>query len=126
MTPEQIRELAMMLLDSSPNFQDASRQMKLTPQETNLYAHHLNELVRGGVLNNGKISTVYQTQFGVGDKEYNAPTVYDGKIINVDDAIKKAMENLDQWPAYKTPKEAEDRYSQMHDYMEKDLPEQDQ
>jgi hypothetical protein len=102
---------------------EAQRVLNLTPQETALYQRHLSNLYgSGGVTNaNGSRSTLFQLSFEQDGKTYNVPTVYDGKILKPEDAIARAKsQGLDKFPSYGSEAEAEARYQQMHDYMEKD------
>lgn len=106
------------------NFLAANTAMQLNPQEQAFYARHLQNLYGpGGVTHpDGSRSTLYQTSVGIGDKYYNLPTVYDGKILSPDDAIARArQQGLDNFPSYPTEEEAEARYQQMHGYMENDM-----
>jgi tail lysozyme len=105
------------------NLQAATTALNLNPQEQALYQRHFSNLYgSGGVTNaNGSRSTLFQTSFEQDGKAYNVPTVYDGKILSPQEAIDRAMkEGLDKFPSYKSEDEAEARYQQMHDYMEKD------
>jgi hypothetical protein len=107
----------------SPHYEQANKDLKLTPQEQNLYEYHLHNLNGpGGVDNpNGSRSTLYQSSITHGDKTYNIPTVYDGQILSVDQAASRAAKiGWDKFPSYKTPEEAEARYQKMHAYMERD------
>jgi hypothetical protein len=106
------------------NFFDAVKDMKLNKQEQYLYQLHLKNLEKGGVPNPaGGTSTLYQMGINVNGKEVNIPTVWDGKILPPAEAIARAeKEGLEKFPSYGSVKEAEDRYTLMHDYMERDLP----
>ena len=56
-----------------------------------------------------------------GDKTLVLPTVWGGKILPPDQAIQMAKQyGLDKFPSYGSDKEAQDRYDQMHNYMEQD------
>ena len=112
------------------NFQAATQQMKLNPQEQALYQMHLQNLYGAGGVDNdgsdpnlpaGSRSTLYQTTFEVEGKNYVVPTVWGGKILPPDQAFQMAQQyGLDKFPAYPSDQEAEVRYQQMHGYMEKD------
>lgn len=114
------------------NFDAANQAMKLTPAERALYERHLHNLWSAAGIDNpdGSRSTLYQTVLqGPDGKFYNIPTVWDGKILvdrkgNLDmPAILKRVEQAGGWsafPAYGSPEDADARYKQMHDYMEKD------
>ena len=111
-------------MDRFVNRNAAIKDMNLTPQEQFLYQHHLTNLYGGGAVNNpnGSVSTVYQAGVGINGKQYNIPTVWNGKILPVDQAIQQAERvGLDKYPSYATPDEAESRYQSMHPYMERDL-----
>lgn len=105
------------------NLAAADQALHLTPQEKDLYQRHLTNLSGpGGVTNpNGSRSTLFQMSFERDGRTYNVPTVWDGQILKPDDAIKRAeAEGLSKFPSYGSQKEAEDRYQQMHAFMEKD------
>jgi len=106
------------------NFAAASSDLGLTPQEQNIYQHHLNNLNGAGKVTNsdGSVSTVYQAVVqGPDEKYYNIPTVWDGKILPVPDAVQRATQNgWNQWPSYSSADEADARYEKMHDYMGED------
>jgi hypothetical protein len=105
------------------NLEAADAAMRLTPQERALYERHLTNLYGPGGVSNGDgfRSTLYQLSFGSGGKTYNVPTVYNGAILEPDDAIDMAeRQGLENFPSYDTKDEAEKRYQQMHDFMEKD------
>jgi hypothetical protein len=107
----------------SPHMLDAQQDLGLTPQEQYLYQTHLDNLAGPGkVLHpDGAISTLYQMSFGQNGKYYNIPTVWGGKIVPPDDAIARANKlGLERFPSYSSEQEAEDRYSKMHGYMERD------
>lgn len=97
--------------------------MKLTTEEKTLYQRHLSNLTGPGGVNNpdGSRSTLYEMTVGFGDRTYVLPRVWDGKILSVDQAISRAKQvGLNRFPSYGSAKEAEDRYSKLHDYMERD------
>lgn len=116
-------EIGQPVMTRKSNFDAATSQMSLTPQEQNLYQHHLGNLDKGGVTNNGKTSTALVAGVEVNGREYNIPTVWDNKIVGVDEAVKRAKaEGIDKFPSYTNPDEAYARYMKMHDFMERDLP----
>jgi hypothetical protein len=105
------------------NLEAADKALNLTPQERALYERHLRNLTGPGGVDNpdGSRSTLFQLSFERDGKTYNIPTVWDGKILKPDDAIKRAeKEGLDKFPSYGSEAEAEKRYQQMHDFMERD------
>jgi hypothetical protein len=107
--------------------------MNLTPQEQFLYNWHVNNVTgRNGGKSfkqpNGATSTVLQMVepsevFGLNDGRWrNIPSVWDGKPHTEDQAIEHAKRiGIGKWPSYATQKEAQDRYDQMHAFMEKDV-----
>ena len=105
------------------NFKAADTAMKMTPQEQALYQMHLTNLSGPGGVDNpdGSRSTLYQITVQFGDKTLVLPTVWGGKILPPDQAIQMAKQyGLDKFPSYGSDKEAQDRYDQMHNYMEQD------
>ena len=85
--------------------------------------HVLNMLSPNGVnLPGGARASLMQIGIGSGDKEYNIPTVYEGRIVPDAEAVARARaQGLNTFPSYNTSDEAERRYMQMHDYMDKDV-----
>jgi hypothetical protein len=111
----------------APSFQSnllaATDMLKLNPQEMALYQRHIANLTGSGGVDhpNGDRSTIYQSSVERGGKTYNIPTVWDGKILPVDEAIKRvAAEGWDKFPSYKDENQAETRYQQMHSFMDED------
>ena len=105
------------------NFRAASTDMQLSPQEQFLYKMHLTNLTSSGGVDNpdGSRSTLYVNTFGIGDKTYVIPSVWNGKILAPDDSLAKAKsKGLDNFPSYASEDEAKQRYNTMHSYMEKD------
>lgn len=105
-------------------FQDAVKQMGLTPQEQNLYMHHLNNLQGPGKVEGIRdTSTVLQTPvLGPGGRYYNIPTVWNGQVLDSATASQMAAQaGWHNWPSYPTPQAADLRYERMHDYFERDL-----
>jgi hypothetical protein len=90
----------------------------LSPQELNLYNHHRANLYGNGKVehSDGSISTLYQAvvkgpNIGGAPAYYNIPTVWDGKILPVEQATRRAAkEGWGSWPAYHSPKEADYSY----------------
>lgn len=108
---------------------EAHAALNLTPQEQALYQRHLDNLNgTGGVDNpptasdpNPSRSSLRQISVQDGDKVYNIPTVYDGKVVPDQEAIARAKaEGIDKFPSYGSHDEAEARYQQMHQFMDKD------
>jgi len=107
-------------------FEQAQADLHLTPQERNLYESHLANLWGSGGVNNpdGSRSTVLNVTTGIDGKYYVLPTVYDGRILQLDDAVDRAAKlGLDTFPSYASPEEAEQRYEAMHNYMQQDTAE---
>ncbi len=110
-----------------PQFQSnmlaANDMLKLNPQERALYQRHIANLTGSGGFDHpgGERSTLYQSSVERGGKTYNIPTVWDGAILPVDEALKRvSAEGWDKFPSYKDEHEAERRYQQMHSFMEDD------
>ncbi|MGZ3639404.1 MAG: hypothetical protein ACXVCX_16365 [Ktedonobacterales bacterium] len=106
------------------NLSRAMAAMNLTPEEQALYLRHLANLYGSGGVDNadGSRSSLYQVGFTADDgRQYNVPSVYDGQILSPDNAIARAMQSgLSQFPSYASPFQAENRYQQMHNYMDAD------
>ena len=105
------------------SFEQAKTDLNLNPQEQALYQRHLTNLTGAGGVDNpdGSRSSLFQSSVEVEGKTYNIPTVWDGKILKPADALARAkQEGIDKFPSYGSEDEAEARYGQMHDYMEKD------
>ena len=105
------------------NFQGAVNALRLNPQEQALYMRHLQNLYGSGGVDNpdGSRSTLYQMGTDIDGRTYNLPTVYDGQILSPDNALARARQaGLSTFPSYQSPFEAENRYQQMHGYMERD------
>lgn len=119
-------------------FNQANEALGFTRQEGDLYKRHLFNLYgSGGVDNpNGSRSSLYQSVQEHEGQYYNIPTVWNGKIetekwerptdkkvFDVPNAT--ALENVEKegwntFPSYATPTEADERYDQMHQFMELD------
>lgn len=107
----------------SPNLEQADKDLKLSPQERNLYEFHLHNLTGTGGVDNpdGSRSSLYQVGVEHNGKQYNIPTVFDGKILPVNEAVDRVKKiGWDKFPSYASPQEAEKRYQAMHAYMDKD------
>lgn len=123
---------------SSPYYDQAKKDLDLNDKEQALYERHLNNLNGlGGVDNpNGSRSSLYQSVQEHNGKYYNVPTVWNGQRETeqytkpdtgetFDVPNQTALQNIqkegwDTFPSYNTPEEADQRYDQMHQYMEKD------
>ncbi len=99
--------------------------MGLSPQEQNLYWHHLNNLYGPGKVEqpNGDISTVLQAVVGgPGGQFYNIPTVWNGQQLTVPEATARAVDvGWRNWPSYASPELADLRYETMHGMMGRDV-----
>jgi hypothetical protein len=105
------------------NLEQATKDMNLSPQERALYQRHLDNLNGPGGVDNpdGSRSSLKQITVESDGKTYSIPTVYDGKIVSNEEAIKRAgAEGFDKFPSYATEQEAQARYDQLHGYMDKD------
>ncbi len=115
---------------------DDMAALGLTPQERNLYQHHLDNISNGKTVTNpdGSTSTLFQMGVTRDGRDYNIPTVWDGKILSPPAAMQKALgegRGWNYWPSYPASSttnprmgsfsEADYRYGQMHDAMEKDV-----
>ena len=84
---------------------------------------HLTNLYGKGGVNNpdGSRSTLYQMTAEINGKTYVLPTVWNGQILSPQQALQQAQQyGLDKFPSYGSEQEAEARYQQMHNYMERD------
>jgi hypothetical protein len=102
----------------------AMQALHLTPQEQNLYQHHIDNMEQGKAVKNtdGSVSTLLQMSVEHDGKFYNIPSVWDGKELSPKEAVKRAAaEGWDKWPSYGSEAEAEARYAQMHDALEGDI-----
>jgi hypothetical protein len=69
----------------------------------------------------GQTSTLLAVTVGEGDKTSIVPTVWDGKVVSQDQALKNADAiGFDKFPSYDSREEALARYSKMHNYMDRD------
>jgi hypothetical protein len=114
-------------------------QPPLTPQERNLYDHHLYNMRHGKWIDQGggTFSTVIQRNEDGGDfgglpgRAYSFPSVWNGKELK-GDALYDAVQPMSQWPNYgdtyipgaslSSYDNADARYlGQMHDPMAADV-----
>jgi hypothetical protein len=126
------------------HLKEADEALGLTQQEGDLYRMHLMNLHGSGGVDNtddqGNVvsrSSLYQaTEQGPDGRWYNIPTVWGGKkevepwtnpatgqVHDIPNAT--ALENVrrmgwDRFPSYRSPEEADARYEQMHQFMERD------
>ena len=102
----------------------AVKALDLTPQEQNLYKYHLTNLAGSGkiIRPSGQISTVEQAVVeGPGGKFYSIPTVWDGKQLPPAEARKRAGAiGWSNWPTYSSARAADQRYQDIHPYIERD------
>lgn len=103
---------------------DQSLPSDWTGPEKNIYQHHWDNLWGPGKLirPSGEISTVYQIVHEHDGRFYNIPTIWEGKELSEEEAVKRAGEaGWDKWPSYDTPQEADRRYIEdMHPRMDLD------
>lgn len=102
---------------------EADSAMTLSPEEKFLYNMHLQNLNGPGkiVHPNGDISSLLQMSFDRDGKVYNIPTVWHGKQLSPDEAIREAEKvGLEKFPSYSSEAEAEARYEAMHEYLGRD------
>jgi hypothetical protein len=106
----------------------ATKEMGLNEQEQFLYQHHLDNYAKGGVQSAGGTKTSSLLAITVGSKDksdpktYVVPTILDNKVLSKDEAIQRADDlGLDKFPSYDSREQANARYSQMHDYMDRDM-----
>ncbi len=110
------------------NMQAAMAKMNLTPEEQALYLHHLRNLQMGGVLNpDGSRSTLFQSSggspVGAPGQTYNVPSIYGTAKLPINQAWDLAEKiGIQNFPSYGSDFAAENRYQQMHNYMEQDTP----
>jgi len=103
-------------------------RLNLTPEEMNLYRHHLMNLRPGRwiVQPDGSTSTVIQRSEagedwgGIPGQAYSFPSVWGARELS-GDALWNAVQPLSQWPHYPDYATAERRYNQMHPAMELDM-----
>lgn len=106
------------------NYHAANRLLRFSPQESDFYGRHLRNLWGPGGVDNpdGSRSTLYQTTIDADGRSYTIPTVWDGQILPVEEAIKRVQSvGWDQFPSYSSPEEAESRYQQMHGFIDRDM-----
>lgn len=104
------------------NYEAATRELKLTPQEQYAYEHHLANLAKGGVRHpDGSVSSFFNITQEINGRTYIFPTVWDNQIIDPHEAADRAVAvGLDKWPSYDNEDAANARYDAMHSYMERD------
>lgn len=120
------------------HFKEADEALGMNKQEADLYKRHLFNLYGSGGVDNpdGSRSSLYQAVQEHDGKFYNIPTVWNGKIetepwtrpsdgktfdVPNATALKNVQnEGWDSFPSYPTANEADERYDQMHGFMERD------
>lgn len=102
---------------------DGIHQLGLNQGEQYLYNHHLKNVQNNSVVwnENGSYSSVLNIGINHNGREYNIPTIYDGQVLQPEEAIRRAEEvGWDKFPSYSSPQEAHARYADMHKFMELD------
>jgi hypothetical protein len=79
--------------------------INMDDRDDRLVAHHYNNIATGNsVLNeNGSLSTIRSTSVGINGRTYVLPTVWEGKIVDIETAInnaKNAEGGLSSWPNF--------------------------
>jgi hypothetical protein len=87
-----------------------------------MYTHHFNNLAKGGVRNgDGSISSYRSIGVTIDGRYYLLPTVWDNRILEEDEAIRRAQESgIENFPSYRSMEEGERRYQELHKFMELD------
>jgi hypothetical protein len=97
---------------------------QFTPEELNLYWHHLGNAYRPdrAITPGGDMMTVRQANVtGPGGRQYNIPTIWDAQELTIDEARQRAAQRgWQHWPSYSNPETAEYRYGLLHPYMDRD------
>lgn len=110
----------------SQHFEAAKRNLNLSKQEENLYQHHLDELSYGGLKRpTGEVSSAYATTVPSedGTKQILIPTIQDGKQLDqagIRSSTLYPWADSGYFPSYSSPEEAQARYQEIHNYMERD------
>ena len=105
---------------------EVTKLLGLNPQEQNLYRHHLGNLVGPGGVDQPdglrQFDRPADVFFERDGRTFNVPTVWNGKILEPDDAIKRATASgLNNFPSYSSEDAAETRYQRMHAFMNEDV-----
>tara|TARA_R110000823_G_scaffold241850_5_gene366429 strand:- start:608 stop:3724 length:3117 start_codon:yes stop_codon:yes gene_type:complete len=106
-------------IESAPPVEEIKPQpKKLDPITT----HHLRELESGGVPNDdGSVSTVRTLSVDFEGVPTLVPTVWDGKILSNEEAIKRARDSGIKWPTAKTHEELRAVDKKIHERFDDDL-----
>lgn len=87
-------------------------------QFSDLTRHHANAMATGGVKNpDGTISTVRTLVVNLDGKEVIIPSVWDGQIVDDDEAVRRSMASGKDWPRFDTVEEAEAADREWHRYL---------
>lgn len=99
-----------------------TRELGLNDQEKELYSRHLKNAKNGGVKNqDGTVSSLRAMTVEVEGRTYVVPTVWAGKVLDPDEAMKRVeKEGFDRFPSYTSAAEADARYEAMHKFMEEE------
>jgi hypothetical protein len=136
---------AYPLMPQQTNLPQAQAAMNLSPQEQAFYMRHITNLYGPGGVDNaptpeepsGSRSTVYASVEPHNGRFSIVPTVWDGQIQTqrwqrpsdgkqFDIPNSTALKNVEQagwgtFPSYSNPQEAESRYLNLHQYMDRDV-----
>ncbi len=112
------------MADPTP-YAQAQQALSMTPQEAGLYERHLANLAGPGKVVHPDQSVSTLSQMGVqgpGGRQYNIPSVYQGRIVPPEQAVRHAQQQgWYNFPSYPDVATAEARYGQMHGYMDQDV-----
>jgi hypothetical protein len=123
---------ARLSSDKLGNMHQAMVDLNLTDEEVNLYMHGLRNLHSGGGYEHadGSLSPIMARLQPVSaadpdGQQYLIPTAHGSSLLNdreLADAIEENQRGgLDAYPKYAGPKEAMQRYADIHAYMNKDV-----
>lgn len=120
---DEAREISNEVPRNNDFMSLADKSMKLSPQEKALFERHKKNLSGPGGVDNedGSRSTLYASTVNIDKQAYVIPRVWDGKVVPVREAVQRAeQEGLDKFPAYESDEMAEERYGQLHKFIEDD------
>jgi hypothetical protein len=81
--------------------------------------HHYRNLAEGKAVQNedGSVSTVYTAQVDVDGTPTLIPTVWDGQILNVEEAAQRAQQSGIKWPTAPSHQELRSYDEKLHEEM---------